>query len=171
MVVRRERAFPPRDEMVPRANREASRAPSPGVARAKPFAMLWSSMLMSLLMALVFAILLVLVFGWRRPRARAAETVGFSIVYVFAILFLATWAFSGWVTPAGPVAYGIRWMMWPAIAILVSLLVIAMAPPPHTVPAAGIPVADEAVTATGFGLAFWVLMVLLAVFAITGSVG
>jgi hypothetical protein len=135
----------------------------------------WSSVLAAVLVAVLFTIVLVSLLGWRRPGAVQTESVVTSAVFFFMILFLATWAAGAWISPRGPLALGVPWIAWLVVALVVTLTLAAVTQPwdrrrsrnaEPTTPEGG---AAGEIVAAGFGLAFWVLMVVLLLVAVTGS--
>jgi hypothetical protein len=81
--------------------------------------------LMEALFALVMALLFTAIFtlGFRRPGPWS------SVLTFFVIVFLAAWAGSLWLSPAGPVFVGIYWLPIIMVALLFALLLSAMVPP------------------------------------------
>lgn len=81
--------------------------------------------LMEALLALVMALLFTAVFalGFRRRGPWS------SVLTFFLIVFLAAWAGSLWLSPAGPVFLGIYWLPIIMAALFFALLLSAMAPP------------------------------------------
>jgi len=75
--------------------------------------------------AILIAILLTAVFaaGFRRQNWGAA------LVFFFLILFLATWAGGMWVVPFGPIAWGVPWVTYLFVGIVIALLLTALIPP------------------------------------------
>lgn len=144
--------------------------------------MVWSPVLAAVVIAVVFTVVLVSLLGWRRPGAVQKESIVTSAVFFFMILFLATWAAGTWMAPRGPLAFGVPWLAWMAVALVVTLIVAAVTQPwdrrrsrnavPASAPDPGGTIApgqpDELV-AVGFGLAFWVLIVVLLIVAVAGT--
>lgn len=138
--------------------------------------MVWSSVLVAVVIAVLFTLVLVSLLGWRRPGAVRTESVVTSAVFFFMILFLATWAAGAWITPRDAMALGVPWISWVAVALVVTLLVAAITQPwerrrsrnaePTTAEGPGHP---GEIVAAGFGLAFWVLLVVLLLVAVAGS--
>lgn len=77
--------------------------------------------LFALVMALLFTAIFTLGFQRRGPWS--------SVVAFFLIVFLAAWAGSLWLNPAGPVFLGIYWLPIIMVALLFALLLSAMVPP------------------------------------------
>ena len=91
----------------------------------------------------------VLVAGLRfRPRT--------PVWSLFLIFFLAIWAGGVWVVPFGPTHFGVTWLPFLLIAILLAVLVVALSPR-----GAGSHRAEQEVereVEVGLGLFFWVLI-------------
>ncbi len=77
--------------------------------------------LFALVMALVFTAVFALGFQRRGPWP--------NVLTFFLIVFLAAWAGSLWLSPAGPVFLGIYWLPIIMVALLFALLLSAMVPP------------------------------------------
>lgn len=132
----------------------------------------WSSILVALLIAVGITLVLVGALGWRRPGAAGSETVVLSAVFFFVVLFLATWAFGVWITPFGPVAWGVPWLGWLVVALVVALLLgsVSQAGLGRGSSRSGSTASTMDVTpTTGFGLMFWALVCALLLAAIAGS--
>lgn len=76
--------------------------------------------------ALVVSLLLGGLMRWERPGAPGAPA---SVLFLFAIIFLATWAGGVWLVPFGPFMWGIAWLPFVAVALFVALLMAAVIPP------------------------------------------
>lgn len=117
-------------------------------------------LLADLLFALVISFLLALVFGLglRRPGPWG----GF--FWFFLLLFFATWALAAWVTPVGPVAYGVAWVPVAVGGLLVAMILAAAGPPRAMESSPGEGPSEAAVSVT-VGVLFWAAIVLLALAA------
>lgn len=141
--------------------------------------MMWSPVVAAVVIALLFTLVLVSLLGWRRPGAMQTESVVTSGVFFFMILALATWAAGSWMAPRGPMAFGVPWLAWMGVALVVTLIVGAATQPwDRNRSRRGMPTAtagtapatvENEMVAVGFGLAFWALVVLLLVVALMGS--
>ncbi|MGD9300567.1 MAG: hypothetical protein PVI13_03255 [Desulfobacterales bacterium] len=71
-----------------------------------------------LMLVLFITLILTLVFavGFRR------QSWGGGLIVFFLILFLATWAGGVWITPFGPVWYGISWLPFLFVGLVIALL-------------------------------------------------
>lgn len=153
------------------------------VAANRTCTMDWAEAAFAFGIALIITVLLVGPFGWRHPARHAdAWAGGF---FVFLVLFFAIWAVASWFEPYGPVLWGVYWVPFVWIGLIVALvLVAASAPtrarrgvdrhvdrtrvdrttPPRESP--GEPSEDySAATVAGtiFGVFFWILIIFLAI--------
>ena len=119
--------------------------------------MLFVDLVFAFVIALVFAVLLAAVLGWRHPASGDAG-VGGAVLFAFLILFFATWVGGVWVQPFGPVAWGTAWLPFVLVAIVVMLILAAVAPRRRVV----VGREPEAVTAAAvFTWFFWILLLIL----------
>lgn len=116
--------------------------------------------LAAILIALVLTFLLALFFG--RPLR--------GLWIFFVVLFLVTWASQLWITPLGPVAWGVTWAPAILAAVFFTLLILALAPPPSVRKSKSAPPpmqeaerADEAAF-IGTSVFFWMLVIALLLF-------
>ena|SRR5690554_3616748 len=137
---------------------------------------MWVNIVIAIVVAILFTMPIVWLLGWRRPGAPTGENIWLSGLFLFALVFLMTWAISAWIEPWGPAVWGVSWLMVLIIAAFVALLVLVaspvsrdggLAPGGTAVTATG--VTDEA--AEGIGILFWVLILLLVLAAVVGSTG
>jgi len=131
--------------------------------------MILTSLLLSIVLALIFSSLLV--YGFNRRVAGPMS----GMFFLFLIIFLFTWGIGAWVTPVGPEYWGISWLGYLFIAVLIMLLLGVMLPP--TKPRNRLirkseldehvkeNEAAQAFSIT-FGVFFWFMFVALAVLAI-----
>lgn len=128
----------------------------------------------ALLVAFVLSALLVTVFGWERPDRRGR---GSAMVFLLMVLFLATWAGGLWLTPFGPMHWGLQWLPYVVVGLVVALLLAALIPTaraPRTRREA-LERADrqeqlEKGTVAFFGAFLWVLVLVLVVGIVAGYV-
>ena len=130
--------------------------------------MVLASILLSALFALVFSALLIYGFGRRVPGPLNG------MLFLFLIIFMFTWSVGSWVVPVGPVHWGVSWLGYLLIAVLIMLLLGALLPPrrPRTrvIPKSEV---DEAVrnrqvstaVEVTFGIFFWVMIIALFILA------
>ncbi len=137
---------------------------------------------LDLLVAFIIAIILAVIFG---GLGRYGPWRG--IVWFFLIVLLAAWVGGVWAQPIGPPVYGVYWLPFLWIGLLIALLLAAAsprrpAPPPLPPPPAGQPPPpppagqpppppperanppsrEEPVTsvaAATFGFFFWILLI------------
>ncbi|HVS11531.1 MAG TPA: hypothetical protein VMS76_16805 [Planctomycetota bacterium] len=130
--------------------------------------MFWGQFLFALCIALILTLLFVPTAGWRRGRYREGDAAA-AILFFFLILFLASWTGGIWLAPFGPLAWGVPWLSFLLVALVVALILAAV--PPYrggrrrAVPATSPPAAEEAgeAIAAGLGIFFWALLVTLAI--------
>ena len=132
---------------------------------------MWLPLVIAILVALLFTLPIVWMLGWRRPGAAPEESVVVSGLFMFVLVFLATWALSGWLTPWGPEVSGVPWLLAMIVAAFVALLVLVASPSPSysTTSSSGGEPADVDRAAEGIGLMFWILVVLLLIVALIGN--
>lgn len=81
-----------------------------------PFADILAAFLVSLCLSLVFALF--------TPKDRKRT----GIFWVFLILFLATWAGGIWIRPFGPTLWGLHWLTFLLVGVLIALFLALSAP-------------------------------------------
>lgn len=108
------------------------------------------------------------------------------VIWFFLVLFFATWAIGAWAQPVGPRAWGVHWLTFLVVALLIALLIAAATPreryasrnrAPEELPlerdTATEPEAETrrdlpereaqtAATATAVGVFFWIFLVAAA---------
>lgn len=122
--------------------------------------MFWIDILFIFLFALILSSILGWGLGWRHPAA--GDAVAVSITFLFVILMLSTWAAMAWLPPWGPLLYGTPWLSILLVGLLVSLLILAVATPvrrPRTPTQEAAQAREEVLTATAFGVFFWIFIV------------
>jgi hypothetical protein len=72
--------------------------------------------------ALAIAVLFVMVVG-RAPRTRGSSALPF--VWLFVILVFTMWAGGLWIGPAGPLIFGVAWLPFLVVGLVVALIVAA----------------------------------------------
>lgn len=118
--------------------------------------------LLDLLFVLVFALLLTAIFGAGFCRQRESGILlGF-----FIILFLAIWAGGIWIVPFGPYLWGVPWLTFLLMGLLMALLLSTFSTQgqrPRT-RAEAVAQAEEASAAVVFfNVFFWILVIVLLV--------
>lgn len=123
----------------------------------------WSGLIAEVIVALIVAALFTAGMYWL-VRRRGTEAAPSGLIVFFLIVFLATWAVGVWVTPRGPIAFGVPWLAFVVIGLVVAL-VAAAAPPVRSwrVPGAGGAPEPRIV-----GPLLWILLAML-VLAIVGN--
>lgn len=129
---------------------------------------MWLPITIAILVALLFTLPIVWLLGWRRPGAAPEESIVLSGMFMFLLVFLATWALSGWLTPWGPEVEGVPWLLAMIVAAFVALIVLVASPSP-TYSSTSDSSANIDRAAEGIGLMFWILIVLLLIVAVVGS--
>ena len=109
--------------------------------------------------------------GWERPDRPG---IGSSIVFLFIILFLATWAGGVWITPFGPAAWGVFWLPFLVVGIIVAFLIVALVPSsrrrPRTRKEAAQQAEEEREATSMIGGLFWFFIILLIIAIIAGYI-
>jgi hypothetical protein len=120
------------------------------------------NLLLALIVALLFAVILVYGFG----RRAAGPMSGF--LFFFGLLFFAVWAGSVWITPIGPELWGVPWMTMMIVGLVVAMIIAAVAAPVSPEPTApdedGI--APPGAAGWGCGILFWLTIAVLLVAAV-----
>jgi hypothetical protein len=127
-----------------------------------------------LLIALVFGIILAALLTYPLRREGPGPVGG--LVFFFLLLFLAIWAGGRWLRPAGPPVYGVSWLGFLFVGILVALILAAAVPPRRppvrpAEPAAETPsgeVGPAGAAAVTLGVFFYVALLALLVVLILG---
>jgi len=113
---------------------------------------------LDLLFALVIALLLTGLFGLLFRRM----TMGTGLLLFFLVLFLASWAGGIWLTPFGPLIFGVSWLSFLFIGLFVALILTALIPPtrpPRTLDEARVQTEMGVEAAFVIDIFFWVLVV------------
>lgn len=90
-----------------------------------------------------------------------------SLWVFFIIIFLATWTGQLWITPFGPVGWGVAWLPLFLVALFFSFLIFSLLPPVPK-PVTKTEKQTEEGAALAFGILFWVMVILLLASIITG---
>ncbi len=86
----------------------------------------------------------------------------------FIIIFLTTWSGQLWISPVGPLYFGVDWILLIFTGIVFSLLMIAISAPLAAPPKTNDPATPEKEAGVAIGVFFWVLLILLVI-AIVGG--
>jgi hypothetical protein len=85
----------------------------------------------------------------------------------FFIVFLATWAGQLWITPFGPVLWGVAWVPLLIITVFFWLFILALLPP--LPPSQANPPVDEVAGSSAvMGLFLWIILIILVLSIIAG---
>ena len=124
--------------------------------------MIVGELITALLIAALLSLLLAAAFGWERPGRPGMLP---SLIFLFFIIFITTWAVGGWMTPFGPAILGIYWLPFLLIGLVVALILAAAVPPRR--PRSAREAVRQAETASEaqapLGAFFWILFVGLIV--------
>jgi hypothetical protein len=113
--------------------------------------------LSTLLAALIFALLFTLIFSLGLRRRGPWD----NFWLFFVIVFLAVLAGGLWITPSGPLTWGVHWLPMFFIALLVSLLLASATPvrKPRTMTEAMKRADEEDAVVAVLGIFFWVMII------------
>lgn len=156
------------------------------VAREGGVVMFAVDFMVALVIALLLSALFVAALGWRRPGTAGDDQAGGALLFFF-VLLLATWAGGVWLTPFGPPVFGVIWLPFLVVGLLVALTLAALVPTgeerwrwPRTrgeAQAMGRTATTQreasyaaAQVAAGLGLFFWLLVVALALLVLLAYV-
>jgi hypothetical protein len=84
--------------------------------------MFFVEFLFAVAFALAIAFLFVMVVG-RVPPSRSGTALPF--VWLFVILLFTMWAGGAWIGPAGPLIFGVAWMPFLVVGLIVALIIAA----------------------------------------------
>ncbi|OHB66386.1 MAG: hypothetical protein A2Y77_01135 [Planctomycetes bacterium RBG_13_62_9] len=118
----------------------------------------------ALSMALLFTAIFTLGFLRRGPWS--------SVLAFFLIVFLASWAGSLWLSPAGPAFYGIYWVPIVGVALLFALLLagsVTRRHPPQVETISAVK-RQEKIVRSMFDAFFWTLLIGFAIAIILGYI-
>jgi hypothetical protein len=123
-----------------------------------------------LIFALILAMILAAVFG----AGFRKHQWGVDLVFFFILLFLFTWAGGIWITPFGPLVWGVPFFSFLLVGLLFALLLAALFPAPNAKrkayqsdPEIRKEAKDAAIAVDAF---FWILIFALIVSIIVGYV-
>ncbi|MBN1850145.1 MAG: hypothetical protein JW932_16345 [Deltaproteobacteria bacterium] len=75
--------------------------------------------------AFAVAFVLVLLFTWITRKQKRKE----GLIWVFIMLFFATWAGGVWLAPFGPTLWGAHWLAFIVVGITLLLILVVSLPP------------------------------------------
>ena len=124
--------------------------------------MLYAEFLVALIIALVLSAVMVGAFRWQRPGAKGYWS---SMLYLFTLLFVASWAGGVWVSPVGASVWGVYWLPFLITGFVFALLLLAVMP--YRRPRSAEEAKQQAQLRAGSGaiisVAFWILIIALAI--------
>jgi hypothetical protein len=99
--------------------------------------------------------------------AAGGDRAGSDIWPVFVLFFVLIWAGGLWLRPVGPPVIGIYWLPFVLLAVMLALFWAAVPPPPRRrIRTIDAETRDTAMTVAGFGLLFWLLLVVASIAAL-----
>ncbi len=124
--------------------------------------MFFAELIFAFVFALILSWLLSVLFRWQPPGARGYWS---SLLFLFSILFLGSWAGGVWLTPFGPSAWGVVWLPFVLTGFIVALVLIAVVPRhrPRNEEQAEEQADIEVGTPGIVGVAFWILIIALVI--------
>lgn len=121
--------------------------------------------IIAFIVAVIFSVLLVFALGWERPDRKGVLP---TIIYLFILIFLFTWAGGIWLTPLGPSTWNISWLPFFIVGFIITLMLITLIPPRWRRRRSTIEVVEkkederiERETAKAMNIFFWVLLIIL----------
>jgi hypothetical protein len=79
---------------------------------------------LELIIALGVALILSAMFAWATQRAGRRT----GLIWIFLLMFFATWAGGAWLKPFGPTLWGVHWLSFLTIGIIVALVLAVLTP-------------------------------------------
>jgi len=121
----------------------------------------------NILFALIMAFVFTMVFAVGLQRSGPWS----SVLTFFLVIFLAAWAGTLWVSPTGPVIFGVFWVPLILISFVVAVLLATASPrrPPRVETISEVKEQEE-VTRRAFDAFFWTLLIGFAIVIILGYV-
>jgi hypothetical protein len=120
---------------------------------------------MNFLVAFMLALLISLGFS----RSYRGESSGMPVIFMFVLLVLAGLAAQYWVTPFGPVVWGISWMPLVAAVLIFTMLLITPSPYQGRRPRDKKEIIQNEVKAAAtISIFMWLLLLLLSVSVLVG---
>jgi hypothetical protein len=128
--------------------------------------MLIADFILAFIIAAIISAVLAFGLGWERP-GRAGLWPSF--LFIFFILLVVTWAGGVWVTPFGTPVWGVYWLPFVVVGLILALVLLAISPPrrPRTRREAVEQSRDEREASTVIGGFFWVMLLALGVAIVT----
>ena len=123
--------------------------------------------IIAFVVAVFFSVLLVFALGWERPDRKGVLP---TILYLFILIFLFTWAGGIWLTPMAPTTWNISWLPFFIVGFIITLMLITLIPPRWRRHRSTIEIIekkeDERIdreTAKVLNIFFWVLLIILTI--------
>jgi hypothetical protein len=119
-----------------------------------------------LLFALLIAFILAMIFG----IGLRGYGWGIGFFLFFIVLFLVTWAGGIWITPIGPLWWGVPWLSFLFVGLLIALIMSALIPNRRR-PVKGEPPGEEVTRGdvlVAMDVFFWILIIALVVALVVG---
>lgn len=118
--------------------------------------------ILAFLIGLLLALVLVAVFRWQRPGAKGYWS---TLLFLAALLFVASWAGGLWIAPFGPVGWGVRWAPFVVAGVILAILLLVFVPHrrPRTVEEAESQATVQAGMPGVIGVILWILIIALAI--------
>ena len=123
--------------------------------------------IIAFVVAVFFSTMLVFALGWGRPDRRGIFP---TILYLFILIFLFTWAGGIWLAPLGSRTWSVHWLPFFIVGFIITLMLITLIPPRWRRHRSTIEIIekkeDERIdreTAKGLNIFFWVLLIILTI--------
>lgn len=124
--------------------------------------MLFADLIAALVVAIALSLILGAFMGWERPGRTGVWP---SLLFLFFILFLGTWFLGALARPFGPPLWGVYWLPFVVIGLIVAMILAAAVPPrrPRTYREAKQRTETAFEAQAALGTFFWVLFIILIV--------
>jgi len=124
--------------------------------------MIFLEILFAFFFALLLSIFLGGILGWELPGRKGLWP---SLIFLFLLIFIATFAGGLWIQPFGPLLWGVYWAPFLLIGFVVMLLVAAVIPPrrPRNTKEAIRQASERAETEWTLGIFFWLLLLVFGI--------
>jgi hypothetical protein len=124
--------------------------------------MIYAELLMAFLVALLLSVVMVVVFRWQAPGAKGYWS---TMLYLFSLLFMASWAGGVWLAPIGSAVWDVYWLPFLITGVIFLLLLLAVMPfrRPRTAEEADQEAQIRAGSAGIVSVGFWIFIIALAI--------
>jgi hypothetical protein len=128
--------------------------------------MLLADFILAFIIAAIVSSLLAFVLGWQGPGHGGLWP---SFLFIFFIILIVTWAGGVWITPFGTPVWGVYWLPFVAVGLVLALVLLAINPPrkPRTRREAIQRREDERQASALVSGFFWVMLLALGVAIVT----